>query len=89
MRAQANAHSERLSSQHFVITQACVHASARCDGCVSGSEDGSDSCNSFVGESNARAVQLVAQLAHANARKQVRQCQNYAKTLLAMTGTGH
>ena len=41
-----------------------MHATAESSKCVSGSADGSGSSDSFVAETNARAVRLVAQLAH-------------------------
>ena len=45
-----------------------MHARARSEKLVSCSEYGSGSCDSLNAESNAQAVQLVAQLAHVDAR---------------------
>ena len=63
---------------------------------MSCNEDGGDSGDSLAAESNAQPVQLVAQLAHVDARGvrgaffsrvPVRACRLIARC--AMTGTGH
>ena len=66
-----------------------MHAPARSESLVSCSEYGSGSCDSLNAESNAQAVQLVAQLAHVDARGVRAPRIDVRHRAHAMTGSGH